>query len=398
MGARLAALIVNYDSGAYALALVRSLQAQWRELGCAAEELEIALVDNASPSDQSRELAQLRTLGARVVQSTENLGYGAGMNLALANTHGGPDDRVLVLNPDLAFFPGALGRLLAGHAERPRVGALGPRAFLDPLASLRMPPNRLPTPRGEWLSARSLREAELAEELSTERTRHALREWTATQPIEVEMLSGACMLLSRAAIAAVGGLFDERYPFYFEDTDLCRRLQQAGLACVLEPRATIVHHWARSSGIERGDLEPARRQLVSRAAYFERWFHASERRDLALADQLAGQPASDHEQGFRPLGVLTSPPTFEFPHAGRWLVELAMVPSFPLAAGAIVQGSQWRVDESAFEWFYRGRYFVRAVDPVSARIAGAWSFDKLSPARSAPLEPGELRRESKMPL
>ena len=96
--------------------------------------------------------------------------------------------------------------------------------------------------------------------------------------------------------------------------------------------------------------------------------------------------------------MLTRPPSFEFPHAGRWLVELAMVPSFPLAAGALVDGSKWLVDESAFEWFYRGRYFVRAVDPASARIVGAWSFDKLSPARSAPLEPGELRRETKLPL
>ncbi len=398
MDARLAALIVNYDSGAYALALVQSLHVQWRELGRSPDQLEIVVVDNASRSDQSRELAQLRTLGVRVVQSTQNLGYGAGMNFALEQTRGGPRDLVLVLNPDLALFPGALARLLDGHAERSGIGALGPRAFLDPIASLCMPPNRLPTPRGEWLAARALRDPELAERLGCERTRHALREWCATEPIEVEMLSGACLLLSRAAIAVAGGLFDERYPFYFEDTDLCRRLQQAGLALVLEPRATIVHHWARSSGIERGDSEPARRHVLSRAAYFERWFDASERRDLALAGELAGLPAPDLEPGFRSLGALTRPPTFEFPRAGRWLIELAMVPSFPLAAGAIVEGTHWRVDERAFEWFYRGRYFVRAVDPLSARIVGAWSFDKPSLARSEPLEPRELEKESKIPL
>jgi GT2 family glycosyltransferase len=397
MGVRLAALIVNYESAAYALALVRSLREQWSRCGRAADELEISLVDNASPSDPARELAAVEAQGARVVRETRNLGYAAGMNRALEQTRGSSADFVLVLNPDLAFFPGALAQLLNVAREHPRLGALGPRAFLDPARNWRMPPNRLPTAHGECLQLLAVQDPALSSRLSDERTQHALREWTAREPIEVEMLSGACLLLSRAAIAAAGGLFDERYPLYYEDTDLFQRLSRAGLELVLDPRAEIVHHWARSSGIESAAVEPARRLALSRAAYFERWFDERERAMLAQAGGRSLTPSREIEARFRPLGVCSSPPRFEFPRAGRWLVEVAMLPGFPLAAGALVEGNQWRMDERAWEWFYRGRYFVRAVDLSDSSEAAAWTFDKPTLARTRPLEPAELDRESMRP-
>jgi len=390
MGARLSALIVNYDTGAYALALARSLLEQWRAAGRAPRDLEISLVDNASPTDQTRELAALEVLGVRVERAKSNLGYAAGMNRAMAPTRGADSDFVLVLNPDLALFPGALDRMLQTASARPRLGALGPRAFMDPARTWSMPPNRLPTAEDECLRVFAAQDPALARRLSDERTRHALREWTASEPIAVEMLSGACLLLPRAAIAAAGGLFDERYPLYFEDTDLFQRLTRAGLELALDPRAEIVHHWARSSGIERADPEPARRCAVSRAAYLARWFDERERAMLALAEGRARPPAVELEAPFRELGACVDPPLLEFPRAGRWLIELAMLPTFPLAAGAFVEGSCWRMDERAWEWLYRGRYFARAVELAETSEAAAWTFDKPSTARTAPLAPTEL--------
>ena len=384
MALRLAALIVNYDSGAYALSLARGVRAQWRELGRANADLEVVVVDNASRSDQSRALAELTRDGVRVDVCSTNLGYAAGMNRALAHTRGSAADLVAVLNPDIALFPGALGRMLSTHAATPRLGALGPRAFLDPARQWRMPPNRLPTRRAQRLEARAANEPLLADSISRERTRHALREWSASAPLEVEMLSGACLLLSRGAIESAGGLFDERYPLYYEDTDLFRRLRRVGLSLVLEPRAEIVHHWARSSGIEQHDPEPIRRHAISRAAYLERW-----------ADELPEPESGDPPDGpafpeFHPLGPRATAPELRFPHAGRWLVEIAMLPTFPLAAGALVDGAAWRMDERAWEWFYRGSYFARAHDLEDLCARAAWSFEKTSPARSAPLSPDEV--------
>ncbi|MFO0980731.1 MAG: hypothetical protein U1E76_03110 [Planctomycetota bacterium] len=44
------------------------------------------------------------------------------------------------------------------------------------------------------------------------------------------------------------GPFDEDYPFYFEDSDLSRRIRRAGKRCVLLPAAEMVHFYNKSAG------------------------------------------------------------------------------------------------------------------------------------------------------
>jgi hypothetical protein len=60
-------------------------------------------------------------------------------------------------------------------------------------------------------------------------------------------------MAKREAIAQVGGL-DERFFLYFEDTDWCRRMGQAGWSVVYYPLASVVHQIAASGG--RRDLRP----------------------------------------------------------------------------------------------------------------------------------------------
>jgi N-acetylglucosaminyl-diphospho-decaprenol L-rhamnosyltransferase len=54
------------------------------------------------------------------------------------------------------------------------------------------------------------------------------------------------MLLRRSAFDAVGG-FDPAYFMYFEDTDLCRRLAEAGWQSVYVPTAVVEHTGAHST-------------------------------------------------------------------------------------------------------------------------------------------------------
>jgi N-acetylglucosaminyl-diphospho-decaprenol L-rhamnosyltransferase len=53
-------------------------------------------------------------------------------------------------------------------------------------------------------------------------------------------LSGACLLLRRAAFEQVGG-FDESYFMFFEDVDLGERLGRAGWTNLYVPTARVVH-------------------------------------------------------------------------------------------------------------------------------------------------------------
>ena len=66
------------------------------------------------------------------------------------------------------------------------------------------------------------------------------------EPLDVDWVSGACMLVRRAAFEQIGGM-DEHFFLYWEDADLCRRLQMQGWRSVYFPGATIVHAGGRSS-------------------------------------------------------------------------------------------------------------------------------------------------------
>ncbi|HQQ35608.1 MAG TPA: glycosyltransferase, partial [Rugosibacter sp.] len=60
------------------------------------------------------------------------------------------------------------------------------------------------------------------------------------RPIEVEAISGACMLVKRAAVEEVG-LWDEGYFLHCEDLDWCMLFRQKGWQILFVPDARIVH-------------------------------------------------------------------------------------------------------------------------------------------------------------
>jgi GT2 family glycosyltransferase len=70
--------------------------------------------------------------------------------------------------------------------------------------------------------------------------RYEYRELGDEEASPVQLLSGACMLIDRRALAAVGG-FDTRFFMYFEDYDLSLRLGAHGTLLYV-PSMRIVHH------------------------------------------------------------------------------------------------------------------------------------------------------------
>lgn len=60
-------------------------------------------------------------------------------------------------------------------------------------------------------------------------------------PVKVDAVTGAAMLIPKKIIKKIG-LFDEKYFFYFEDLDYCRRAKKAGLKVYYLPSVKILHH------------------------------------------------------------------------------------------------------------------------------------------------------------
>ena len=191
-------------------------------------------------------------LPLRLILPAETRGFGPASNLGLRHARG----RVVVfLNAD-AFPRGTdwLDRLVAA-LEPPDVGAVGAR-LLYPDGSLQHGGMRMEASAHGWRfpehPGKGLRPPPVA-----------LR--------EVEALTGACLALRREVAEHFGG-FDPDYVIGdFEDADLCARLRKAGLRCIMEDRATLVHLERQSQG--RADEQAGRWNLtlLNAWSYRQRW-------------------------------------------------------------------------------------------------------------------------------
>ena len=94
-----------------------------------------------------------------------------------------------------------------------------------------------------------------------------MRHWNHSEIAEVEVLSGCFWLARRSAVAEVGGL-DERFFFYAEDLDWCKRFRDAGWKLAFVPLATATHFGGGSSG--NAPLKYSIEMLKANSAYWQK--------------------------------------------------------------------------------------------------------------------------------
>lgn len=170
----------------------------------------------------------------RLIRNAGNPGFAVACNQAAAQARA---DWLLFLNPDCFPGPRDLAALLAQAeqaARERRLGALGAQLLEADGRAQAASHRRDPTP------------ARLLQGLRRGRAAIEPTPPDASALQEVEAISGALMLMPRAAFEAVGG-FDEGYRLHFEDLDLCRRLRQHGLRVLFAPTLRITHLKGTSS-------------------------------------------------------------------------------------------------------------------------------------------------------
>jgi hypothetical protein len=199
------------------------------------------VVDNGS-SDGSARLARDSWPGARLIENTVNRGVGPARNQGIAIARG---EQILILDIDTIAHAGALDALNAALDDQPTAGVVGGR-LEDPHGNLQFTCRRFPT---LWSKiARQLPEAAQTPILRASE----LRDWNHRERRDVGYVIGACQLLRRTALAAVGR-YDERIFYGPEDVDLCLRMWRAGWRVIYEPAAVFTHDERR---IARGRLSP----------------------------------------------------------------------------------------------------------------------------------------------
>jgi GT2 family glycosyltransferase len=222
------------------LLLPRCVEGAYAEIERAGIEGEVIIIDNAS-SDGSPQQVAVRFPEVGIIRNEENLGFSAANNKAIKMSHG---RYVLILNDDALLGKNSL-RLMVGKLDSdPRVGAAGPK-LLNPDGSLQRDfTNRRFPHLLNCLAMVLLLERRLEGYGWTSRIFGLNRDLEPTG--QAEHLAGACLLIRRAALDAVG-LFDEGFNYWFEDVDLCYRLTKAGWKIVYLAEAQVIHHQSAST-------------------------------------------------------------------------------------------------------------------------------------------------------
>ena len=205
---------------------------------------EIVLVDNASSDGEVERVAARHRDDDRliVVRNLRNLGFGPAVNFGARDARG---DVLLVLNPDCLLQASTLQRMRLLLAADARIGLLGVNVCAPDGRPARGNRRRDPTLRRAALEMSGLARLEqrwpwlAGVEVRTPANR-------ASEPEDVEAVSGACMMLSRETFDQVQG-FDEAYFLHAEDLDLCRRVRDARKRVVIANTIDVVHAQGSSS-------------------------------------------------------------------------------------------------------------------------------------------------------
>ncbi len=196
-------IIVSYNSAAVLPACLDAIPG-----------LATIVVDNSS-ADSTREYCRRRA-DVELVESPVNLGFGAGMNLAMSRC---TTPYALLINPDAVLDADNLSRLIDAAATFPEAGLIGP-VIENEDGTVECSHDRALHRRAGMVRKRS--------------------DPTPEGPTSVEFISGALFLVRLDLFRQLGG-FDERFFLFYEDDDLSWRACAAGHPNLLVPEARALH-------------------------------------------------------------------------------------------------------------------------------------------------------------
>ena len=222
---KLSVIIVNYNVRYYLEQCIYSVQRAAEGL-----EYEIFVVDNHSSDDSIRYLKKRFKDSINLIECSHNQGFAKANNIAIRQSEG---EYVLLLNPDTIVGEKCIREVLDFMDAHPQAGGAGVKMYDGAGHVARESRRGLPTPFVSFLKMLGFTKRYYMSHLS----------WD--EPGQIEVVSGAFMMLRREALDKIG-LLDEDFFMYGEDIDLSYRILKAGYENWYVP-GRIVHYKGEST-------------------------------------------------------------------------------------------------------------------------------------------------------
>ena len=256
--AKLVVVIVSWNTCELTRNCLRSLFDDLKDV-----DSEVWVVDNNS-SDSSVGMIKQEFPQAILIENKKNVGFARANNQALRKAGG---DYYLLLNPDTVIPESSIGALLDFMSSRPEVGAAAPAQRNGDGAVINYSA-RLPGLKDELRECLRYHFFPINRILKPLFIRgNPIR--TFNQPVQADVLSAACLIIRKEAMAKVGYLSEE-YFLFSEENDYFTRMKQAGMTSYYLPNIEILHLVGKSRE-KRGDADSQLNFFRSRLTYFQKF-------------------------------------------------------------------------------------------------------------------------------
>jgi len=228
---------------------------------------EIIVVDNGSQCGTKEMLAEFYP-DVRFLQVEKNLGFAAGNNVGIRAAKGA---YIMIMNPDITVRPEAINSIVSYMRAHTDVGLVGPK-LLNPNNTLQYTCFRFQNFRSILYRRTFLGNTKKGKAFLD---KYLMHDYDHETPREVDWVMGACQTVRAADLPRVG-LYDERFFFYVEDMEWCRRFWMQNLKVVYLPTAQMYHlHEQASQTTPWGFLritKLVRWHIASYVKYFLKYF------------------------------------------------------------------------------------------------------------------------------
>jgi GT2 family glycosyltransferase len=236
---KLTVVIVNYNVRYFLEQCLLSVQKAMQGM-----DSEVYVVDNNSV-DGSVAMVKERFDWAKCIANKENLGFSKANNQAMRLAQG---EYVLLLNPDTVVEEDTFRKVIEFMDAHPDAGGLGVKMVDGKGVFLPESKRGLPSPETSFYKIFGVSKVFPR---SARFNRYHLGHLSNDEVHEIEILSGAFMLMRKSALDKVG-LLDEDFFMYGEDVDLSWRIILGGWKNYYYPGTRIIHYKGEST--KKGSL------------------------------------------------------------------------------------------------------------------------------------------------
>jgi GT2 family glycosyltransferase len=253
---KLSVIIVNFKAEKELLNCIKSIVKSKPGI-----RYEIIVVDN-SKSKILKEALRDINVNVSYIRNNLNVGYGKGNNIGAKKAKG---EFLLFLNPDTYIHDGSFKNILSLFKSK-NLGIIAPLLLDNTEKPYPLQGTKTLTPIRALFSISILSKI-IPNNIIAKK--YWILGWNKNREKQVNVAPGTAFFIKKELFEKVGR-FDENFFLFFEEFDICRRIQEMGKKVIISPKLKIVHFW----GVSVNKNERSKRYFESSRFYYFRKYYS----------------------------------------------------------------------------------------------------------------------------